>query len=80
MPPFLNIFRAIPNEVGPKTEPAAMISLVSVIPKAHVRSIPRPIGRILPKKAIKQPLVPINLSVLKSMSIPASITSRTKLH
>jgi hypothetical protein len=79
IPPLLKILRAIPNEVGPNTAPAAITCFVSVIPKRYVMSIPRPIGKILPKKAIKQPRVPITLSVLKSISIPASMTRKIKL-
>mmetsp|Transcript_85002 Transcript_85002/g.245810 ORF Transcript_85002/g.245810 Transcript_85002/m.245810 type:complete len:220 (+) Transcript_85002:68-727(+) len=77
-PPFRRILRAIPSDVGPKTAPAARIPLVSVIFSIHVINIPIPIGKILPKKAIKNPRVPISLSVLRSISIPASITNRTR--
>jgi hypothetical protein len=67
------------QEVGPKTAPAAMIALVSPTFKMYAISIPSPIGIILPKKAMINPRVPINFSVDKSISIPASKTSKIKL-
>jgi hypothetical protein len=73
------MLRAIPKDVGPKTAPAAIIDFVSSTFNRYAMIIPNPMGKILPKMAIKKPLVPINFSVPKSMSIPASTTRRIRL-
>jgi hypothetical protein len=79
IPPLFKMFNAIPSEVGPNTAPAAMIDLVSSTFIAQVRSMPREMGKKDPTHAIMKPRVPTNLSVLKSISIPASRTKRTSL-
>ena len=75
------MFNAIPNDVGPNVAPAAIIALMFPLStlRIHAINIPIPIGNILPKNAIKKPLVPINFNVERSISIPASTTNKIRL-
>ena len=82
IPPLLRMFNAIPNDVGPNVAPAAIIALMFPLSTFNINAIniPIPIGKMLPKNAIKKPLVPINFNVDKSISIPASTTSKISLY
>lgn len=76
--PALRIFIAIPKLVGPKAAPAAIAPLTST-PNPKAIPIPIAIGKIDPIIAIMIPRAPISLRVVRSMSTPASMTSKISL-
>ena len=78
MPAFLIHFIAIPILEGAKQQPAAIFE-TSLNPRADAMLAPIMMGVVAPTTAMTMPRLPINFSVVISMSIPASSTSRINL-
>ena len=65
----------MPRLVGPKHAPAARDPMKSVLMASASRKASR-MCRMLPTTAMIRPQLLISFNVVRSMSIPASITSR----